>query len=300
MRKLVALALLLTLTALFLAQSGRAQNELVLGALEVNLWPEYDRPDMLVIYKVTLPSNVVPATMTFRTPRAADRPYKITIIAEDGNRYEITDYTYEQGDEWGEVTFQVDSPNFQLDYYDPRLIKKGPGRRFEYTWPGDYAVISASILVQQPVDAGPLEFTHESVSSFTGEDNLLYYAHQIGPLEKDQTYSFSMSYLKPTNMLTWEKYRVRPADALPQSMWNLGLPWALGVLALVLIAGGVFIFWRSGLPQGWKKNRTGEIATPQGSEETPADESGVYCHRCGRRAALSDLFCRSCGTKLRI
>ena len=37
MRKLLVLALLITLTALILPQTGRAQDEIQLGALEVNL-----------------------------------------------------------------------------------------------------------------------------------------------------------------------------------------------------------------------------------------------------------------------
>ena len=42
------------------------------------------------------------------------------------------------------------------------------------------------------------------------------------------------------------------------------------------------------------------IFSGPGEWETSTKESSVYCHRCGRRAALSDVFCRSCGTKLRI
>ena len=111
---------------------------------------------------------------------------------------------------------------------------------------------------------------------------------------------FSLSYQKPSNALTYEKQQVHPAGELPQSMWNRGLPWALGVLAVVLIAGGVFIYWRSGQPQAGEKKRRRRKAAAQAGGEASADESGVYCHRCGRRAALSDVFCRSCGTKLRI
>jgi hypothetical protein len=299
MRKFVALVLFLTLTALILPQTGRAQDEVRLGALEVLLWPEYDRPEMLVIYQVTLQPDVVPATLTFRIPKEADKPLVAIRDEDDGNLYEA-DYTSQAGSEWIEVTFEATSAHFQIEYYDPRLIKQGSNRRFEFTWPGDFGVDSASIIAQQPLEASQMQFTPAEVSSFTGVDNLLYYAHQIGTLQKDQTYSFSLSYQKPSDALTFEKQQVRPAGALPQSMWTLGLPWALGVLALVLIAGGVFFYWRSGLPQaGEKKQRRRKVAA-QANGETPAEESGVYCHRCGRRASLTDVFCRSCGTKLRI
>jgi len=299
MRKFSALVLLLTLTALILPQTGRAQDQVLLGALEVLLWPEYDKPEMLVIYKVTLQPDVVPAVLTFHIPIAAGKPLVAIRDEDDGNLYEA-DYTTQAGSEWLEVTFEATSAIFQIEYYDPRLIKQGPSRSFEYTWPGDYAVVSASIVAQQPLEASQMQFTPGEVNSFTGVDNLLYYAHPIGTLRKDQTYSFSLSYQKPSDALTFEKQQVHPAGALPQSMWTLGLPWALGVLALVLIAGGVFIYWRSGLPQAGEKKQRRRKAAAQANGETSAEESGVYCHRCGRRGALSDVFCRSCGTKLRV
>ena len=299
MRKFLVLALILTLTALILPQTSRAQDEVRLGALEVLLWPEYDRTDMLVIYQVTLPLDEVPAMLTFRIPAVADKPLVAIRDEDDGNLYEA-DFTTRVGSEWIEVTFEVTSAHFQLEYYDPRLTKKGSSRSFEFTWPGDYPVVSASIIAQQPLDASQMQFTPGNVNSFTGVDNLLYYAHPIGSLQKDQTYSFSLIYQKPSDALSFEKQQVQPAGALPQSMWNRGLPWALAVLALVLIAGGVYFYWRSGQPQAGEKKQRRRKTAAQANTETPVEESGVFCHTCGRRAALSDVFCRSCGTKLRV
>jgi len=299
MRKLFALILLLMIIALILPQAGRAQEEIQLDKLIVNLWPEYDRAEMLVILMISLQPEAVPADLTFRIPKVAGKPYKVASWADDDNLYE-TEYTYQSGSEWGEVSFRANSAKFQLEYYDPRLVRQGPSRKYDYTWPGDYAVTSATIDVQQPVDASQMQFTPEGVTSFTGGDDLLHYTLDIGTLRKDQTYDFSLNYQKSTNVLTYEKQQVRPAGTLPQSMWMRGLPWALGVLALVLIAGGVFVYWRSGLPQAGKKKRQRRKAVTQASDEVAAEDSGVYCHSCGRRASLSDVFCRSCGTKLRI
>jgi hypothetical protein len=121
----------------------------------------------------------------------------------------------------------------------------------------------------------------------------------MGMLRQGQTYNFLLSYQKPTNTLTYEKQKVGIAGALPQSMWNRGLPWALGLLALVMIVGGVWVYWRSGRPQvGQKKHKRRKPAAQVSGETT--EDSGVYCHSCGRRASAGDVFCRSCGTKLRI
>jgi hypothetical protein len=301
MRKLLALSLLIILTALLLPQTGRAQDEIHLGLLRVDLWPEFDRPEMLVIYNLTLAPDVIPAALTFRIPKEVGLPYKVAVWAEDGNLYEI-EYAFQAGSEWGEVTFQVDNPNFQLEYYDPRLVQQGPNRTFTYTWPGDYAIITASIVVQQPADASQMEFTPgENVTSFTGVvDDLTYYTLPLGTLAKDQVFDFSLSYQKSSPILTREKQQVHPAGDLPRSIWSRGLPWAIGVLAMLVIAAGVLIYWRAGQPEAGEKKRKRRKAAAQASGEAAVDDSGVYCHRCGRRGALNDVFCRSCGTKLRI
>lgn len=297
MRKFPLLALLVVVTSLLLPQTGRAQDEVLLGALEVDLWPEYDQPDMLVIYKVTLQPESPPVPLTFRIPKVVGDPVVAIRDPEDGNLYEIS-YTQVVGSEWLEISFQVNTAMFQLEYYD-RLPRQGLARQYKYVWPGDYDVISAAIITQQPSEASDMQFSG-SVASFMGEDKLIYYAHQIGTLSKGQAYDFSLSYEKSTHTLTADKQKARPADKLPESMWNRGLPWALGVLALALIGGGVYVYWRSGQPhRGDKKPRRRKTASRADGEAGEAD-SGVYCHRCGRRAALNDVFCRSCGTKLRV
>ena len=48
-----------------------AQNDITFAGLEIDLWPEYDRPDMLVIYRITLDNSVkLPAQLTLRIPAA--------------------------------------------------------------------------------------------------------------------------------------------------------------------------------------------------------------------------------------
>jgi hypothetical protein len=301
MRRLIILPLLLIMFALFQTQSGWAQSDIVLSTIEINLWPEFDHPDMLVIYKVTIPAESTQASLTFRIPKDVEdgKPYKVASKLEDGNLYEAIP-KIQVGSEWIEVTFVPNATEFQIEYYDQGLNKLGASRSFEYTWPGDYTVNSAAIVTQEPLDANHMTFNPPNNTSFKGENGLVYYAHPIGALRKGQNYKFSLSYQKPTNTLTNDKLDVRSAGKLPGSMWNRGLPWALGALALILIAGGMWVYWRSGLPQaaGQKKRTRRRAASPAGGEI--AEDNSVYCHSCGRRASTGDVFCRSCGTKLRI
>ena len=298
MRKLIILILLISLNALLLPHTARAQNTLTLETLEINLWPEYDQPEMLVIYKGSLPDNSWPVSLTFRLPKAVIKPYEVAVWV-DGSLMQAT-YTYKTVGNYVEVYFQATEQNFQLEYYD-QLTINGSLRKYNFTWPGDIAIKSAAIVVQAPVDFSNMQFIPPNdVSSHLSQDNLTVYYHPIGALNQDQPYNYSINYQKSTNTLTTQKLNVRTSGPLPKSMWIRTLPWAFGFVALLVIAGGVWFFWRSGLPQvGDKKRRRKKVAAPANVEAASADESGVYCHRCGRRASLTDVFCRSCGTKLR-
>jgi hypothetical protein len=80
MRKVKHLVSIVVLVFLLLslAKDGlvQAQGEaVVLSQLRIDLWPEHDRPNMLVIYKAVLGSDVtLPVSLTFRIPAAAGEP----------------------------------------------------------------------------------------------------------------------------------------------------------------------------------------------------------------------------------
>jgi hypothetical protein len=50
----VIFTLILLLAAMLPQISGRAQTTTGIDSLKIELWPEYDQPSMLVIYRFTL------------------------------------------------------------------------------------------------------------------------------------------------------------------------------------------------------------------------------------------------------
>ena len=54
--------------------SASAQEEINLDTLQVDLWPEYDKPEMLVIYRIQLSEDVqLPTTLSFRREKSLRR-----------------------------------------------------------------------------------------------------------------------------------------------------------------------------------------------------------------------------------
>jgi hypothetical protein len=199
-------------------------------------------------------------------------------------------------------------PEIQLEYYDPTLVKQGTARQFEYTWPGDYAVDSMAVQLQQPLGAGSLTTSPGLGSGVAGGDGLTYYNAQIGSLDAGQTFDITINYDKATDSLSAESLTVQPSAPLAESNTGLrgqltaALPWGLGLLGVILIVGGGLWYWQSGRNQSQKtkSTRRGRRSSTSRPEPASAGEGHVYCHQCGKRAGDTDRFCRTCGAKLRV
>jgi hypothetical protein len=296
---------LLLVLFFILPQRVNAQNALTFSAMSIDIWPEYDKPDVLVIYHITLdPSTTYPATISLRIPTAAGDPNAVAEQQADGSLYNITSTRTVDG-EWATITFTTTNPKVQLEYYDPALIIDGNSRHYEYNWPGDYAISQLTIQVQQPVGATDMRISPSLGPGVVGNDGLTYYSQDIGAISAGQTIQIIIDYLKTTNTLSAEG-AVAPSTTVPQStvadlnISNL-LPWILGILGAALIIGAIVWFWRSGRQRPTRQARRRRTKTePTVSEsESVSEEDAVYCSQCGKRASPGDQFCRSCGTPIR-
>lgn len=300
----------LILALISLVAPARSQGEVRLSAMEVDLWPEYDDPGVLVIYRITLaPSISLPVDLTFQLPSEVGDPSAVAVkqVTSSGETglFSIP-FERQVSGEWGLVTLTATMPEIQLEYYDSRLRKQDSRRQFEYSWPGDYSVDVLVIQVQQPIGAGEMRISPATDAGEPGQDGLVYYNKQVGSLSAGQTFSLSFEYQKEGDALSATNLPVQPSapvgeQAFGQNSLRAALPWLLGILGVALIVGGAVWYWRSGRssPAAQKPRRRGRRSAER--ESAPAAVEGhVYCHQCGKRAAPGDRFCRTCGTQLRL
>lgn len=306
MRNWLSLILLL-LAALFMTVPAQAQSSPNLSSLEIDIWPENDRPDVLVIYRLTLsPNTPLPVDMTVQIPTAAGAPFAVAAKQVDGSLINVN-YTQKPSGDWNQISFKAPMPEIQIEYYDPGLVKQNASRHFEYTWPGGFRVDSVSVQVQEPVDATDMRITPGLGNATRGTDGLNYYQSTVGALNPNQDFKISLDYQKTTDRLSAEVLQVKPsqeinANTTGRVKYTDALPWALGALGLVLIFGGALWYWLTGRkynvpqrPRRLRGKRQEPEAVPVGE-----DEGITYCHQCGKRAGPGDRFCRSCGVKLRL
>ncbi len=239
-------------------------------------------------------------------PKRGAFPHAVAARQPNGSLVTLP-YEQKPGADWTQIVFQATTPEIQLEYYDPSLMKNGDSWSYLYTWLGEYSVKSFKIEVQLPAGASNMQIKPGMVTARQGNDGLNYYIMNVGPLSEGQLFEISLEYQKTSDELSFSEMPVEPSSSLSgetagtASMTNV-LPWVLGILGIGLIAGGGLWYWQSGR----QKNQPVSVDRSHRRKPTKAEadegdgNSQIYCHQCGKRASSGDRFCRACGTPLRV
>lgn len=278
-------------------QIVHAQSEVVMRSLQVQLWPEYDQPSMLVIVDFELAQETeLPARVTFRFPDDAN----LTAVASQ-EATGLINAEYEGPkveNDWQIITVIVkNAATYHLEYYEP-LEMEGNLRKFIYQWNGTYPVTGFSTSILKPVDTTNLT-TEPRLDPVTNPDGSTVYTSQPASLTKGEQYSLSLTYNKTSDTLFIPPQDLRPSTPVDEktegriSLQNY-LPFILGAIGLMIVIGGLVYYWQSGSKrEGGRRRRK----PSQPMEKEPA--TSIYCPQCGTRAQMNDQFCRVCGTRLR-
>lgn len=295
MRKLTLLLLFGIL--LVFPVPASAQNDAALASVTVQFWPEYDQPSMLVIVDFQPAADLtLPATLTFRIPAEAS----LIAVASDAGGGAFMDFPYEGPTTEGEVqTFNMlidQNMPYRFEYYQP-LTFNGDERLFSYLWDNGFAVESFQYLMLEPLDVTTvtLDPKHESVQNSNG---LNYYQSAPVQLAAGEQFTLTLGYEKTTDTLVSQAQSVQIAEPINEdtpgrvSLAN-SLPYIIGGLGVIMIAGGLAYYFQWGRASKSKPRRR---HSDTGAEN---DSTSLYCPQCGTRAKLSDRFCRTCGARLK-
>ncbi|MEJ2757543.1 MAG: zinc ribbon domain-containing protein [Anaerolineales bacterium] len=301
MKRLRVAALLLAFT-LLLAGTVHAQSDLLVNTAQVQLWPEYDQPAMLVIYTLELAdAQLLPADVTVRIPASVGDPMAVAVLEESG--LVTRQYTRTVDGEWAEITLETDFPVVQIEYYDSALSQEDPQRSYDFTWNSEFAVDSFVFSVKQPVNAVDFSTVPSLGIGQTDSDGLMTYTASFGSLAANQSFQLSLSYTKNDTTLATESFVPNSGTTASEPATVGALPvwgWVLIGVGVVVIAGGAVFYIRSNrkaTPSKYKARKQRSAASKPAVK--PAAQGAVFCHQCGTRAETGDKFCRECGTRLR-
>lgn len=306
LHKLSWVLLLLCLPLIFWAFPVGAQGNVSFESVQVDLWPEYDRPEMLVVYRMILSADVpLPTQLSFRIPAAAGTPNAVAEAAAGGALLNVEEYQSEIQGEWNVLQFTAKQRIVQIEYYDPSIRVEDTNHSYLYQWPGGYDVQQVILLVQQPMGAEEMQVLPKLNDVTVGDKGILYYTGELGSFAADETFERSISYKKESESLTIEFLEIDSAPVNEDTAGRVSLvniiPWGIGLLGVIIIVAGVYWYWATDSRKTpvVSKRKFSLRKTPARKIEQKA-QGDIYCHQCGKRAEGSDKFCRSCGTKLRI
>ena len=294
-------AILIICFFLLLIPLATSAQTVAIDTMLIDIWPEYDRPEVLVIYHFTLTeSTTLPVQMTLRIPASSGGPYNLAYVnINDGGKTGLynLEYTSQQRGDWLEISFSAPTSSIQMEYYDPGMLRDGDSREFMFTWPADYMVQSMAIQILQPINAVDMQIVPDLGTGQTFQDGRTYYSAHFGQMGAGEQFNMQLRYNKPDDILSEGYDQVFAAEdggAARQTTFENALPWVLGGVGILLITVAVVWYLVPNQEVPFPRKRH-----PLGDHEKQPENAQLYCHNCGTLSKPDDLYCRSCGTKLR-
>jgi hypothetical protein len=292
----------------------------------VELWPEYDRPEVLMIYRAELKSTTaLPVQLTFRLPGYIGEMNAVA-VERDGVLVDVDPEVIEQRREGDDLilTFPATSPRIQFEYYDPVILtRQNQTRQLAFQFSAPYSVEVVTFEVQEPLQAENFSLTPAPNDTFTGRDGLKYHTIQVADLAPADTFELTATYQRATTELSAQQL-ARNAPSQPSNIsvitepsagesFNLGSVLIGGGVLLLLIGGGYW--WLSQrqteparLPRrtARPKRRTKAKPARRGAGDNPTEHdepksatTGGFCYRCGTALRDDANFCHNCGAERR-
>jgi len=290
--KLIAAVLALILLPAFAAgpsTSGAPKKNPRLASLQIEIWPEFDRPAALVILGGELAADVaLPAAVSLRIAASSGGPTAVASSTGPGAGLSNMKHERKHADDFITISFEATQRLFHVEFYEP-LATGTPERIYTYVWPGDFAVDRLNVILQEPAGAVFLSAQPSLDATTTGQNGLRYRSSELGALKAGKQLPIKISYTKTDARTSQEILQPKTADLspapTPSSTGKTPRWWALVfAIAAALVIGAVtaFLWW-----QGRRKI----------SRAQPGSTS--FCPKCGAQPASGDRFCSKCGAPLK-
>ena len=240
-RALLVFATTLALLAVSLAVVPTAFAANTFTDYQLNLWPEYDDPRLLVIMAPKLdPSVSLPYTFSYGVPLAAQLGMACQIL-QDGAHDCQPQQSAVEGDT-KTIAFSAPSQrDLFFEYYvDPFDGERPDLRQYTYSFlpPGDIGTLS--VQIKQPKDAEGFAVEPAPQQTLTDSEGSSYLTYTFNEVKTGTPVDFSITYTRPT----WEPPVQAGNAAAPleaggaqtgAASSNL-LLWAIvGILAVVVV-----------------------------------------------------------------
>ena len=279
------------------AAKGEAQNEVsAMDSLTIELWPDYDRPSVLVLLTGLLPADTqFPATVIVPLPENAQLNAVARIDGRDGIMKD--DISSVPGPS-NLLMFITPDLQFRVEYYMPYIVN-GNQRLFDYSWLADIAVNNLQLKIQQPKAATSFNIKPAATGIMTDDNGLIYHPLPPKTVLAGQPFSVHLEYEMTTVQLSVDTLSPPRAesqipDAFTQSAMGSGTKTNWAILAIISGAFIVII----GLIWLITSRRNQTDTHEMNSQKLQMQPRAKFCRDCGEPLDETDKWCGQCGTNL--
>ncbi|MCF6246199.1 MAG: hypothetical protein L3J69_02440 [Desulfobacula sp.] len=277
------------------AEKGEAKNEIsAMESLTIELWPDYDRPSVLVLLTGQLPADTqFPATVIIPLPENAQLNAIARIDDRDGIMKD--DIPSAPGPS-NMLMFITTDLQFRVEYYMPYIVN-GSQRLFDYTWLSDIAVNNLQLKIQQPKAAKSFNIKPAAMDIMTGGGGLTYHTFPPKTVLPGQSFSVHLEYEMTTIQLSANILPLQSSDAQmlvssPQPATGTPTNWT----TLIIIVGGFLVL--IGLVWLIMSRRSQVDTHERHSQKTKKQLLAKFCHDLGEPVDETDKWCGQCGQNL--
>lgn len=305
------LALVLTLAALigFPLGAAQAQSGTHLSQMTIRMWPEFDKPGVLVFLIGQTAGDVpLPAKLKFTLPQGSS----VNAVAYLDSTNNVLSDKIEHTIDGQTVTMTSPNGNFHIEFYDPALTVNQQQRSYKFTWQQDFTIDQLMWEIEQPAGGANLKVDPAGGTTTTDQNGLMVYQFSQSSVAAGQVAAVSVTYDKSTTTLSAEAIATGSAQATPAptqaSTGGGGItPTVIAGIVLILVIAAIAIMYVRGgfpgigiqlaepAPEEHERKPRGRAAKKVAKKPEPGRR---FCPQCGEPAQPGDMFCRNCGTKL--
>ena len=254
----------------------------------IALWPDYDKPGVLVILTGEIEKDKLPLRIKPPIPLGADFVLGPGHAGGTPDLSPLNEINSEKGRLIDDLFIK---PQFQIEFYYNPFDKK-ENRESEYTFELNHLLNSYHVAIQIPLASDQFIFSESDIDSVRDDHGLKYIRKRFDLLPPNSPQTFSFSYFNKNERLTvdvlQEMLDVMPSkdlaiDENKYAVERYRLPkyQPYVILAFVVIAISIVFF------------------NSEKKELKPTEKNKKnFCTKCGEKIKYQNNFCSNCGKPL--
>jgi hypothetical protein len=293
----IATSLLIFLLASSAIAGSAEKVGLRISSLQISVWPEYDEPRVLVIYRGDLWAEVTPPVQIGFLISKGASINGAGRVGQDGSLL-LEPYVVSPKGEADEVIINLSQRAFFLEYYYAPFGEGVGERNFNHSLALDYPIDQLTISVQEPLRSSDFNLTPQPTDVLSGQGGFRYHNYAHKGVRPGSKFDIKVSYKKSDDKPSVAKEILAPSQPAPTE--RLPAQVVAGIV-MVSLSGGALIAIALYLFVGKRRTGASRARRTELKEIKPKGKETLinYCFSCGNKVEKGDKFCSRCGTDLR-